>query len=371
MIVFSWDVTEMQRFTERMRMAAEEWEASFNSIPDIMFVTDTRYRIIRANTAFMEHAGTGDVIGKTCQDVIGQKSTNWLRFAIETVDFTKMAGAFEIFDPGTQTSLLVISSHLKDDAGHVKGMVFVIRNISDIKKAAVEMQSIAEMKSRFLSVASHELRTPLSAIKDSITLVAEDLKTADPQQRELLEIAKRNIDRLARLINNLLDFQRLEAGKLSFHPAKSNLEQVVDEVCALFHKTAQEKGIAFTAVHCADMPPLEFDRDKIIQVLSNLVGNAVKFTEKGGVAIETRRRENSAEIRVSDTGPGIKPEDLARLFQPFEQVGENTGRMSFGSGLGLVIARQLIELHGGSIRAESVPGKGTTFSFDLPFTKQA
>ncbi|MDD4005169.1 MAG: PAS domain S-box protein, partial [Elusimicrobiaceae bacterium] len=365
LIIYGRDVTIFKQKDEQLRLAAEEWAQSFDSIPDIMFITDTQYRILRTNAAFRRRTGIADATNKNCHDIFSGGDFAWLCQRLECTDFTKAPGELEVFNPDTRTSLLVINSHLLDSNGELKGLVFAIRDITDLKRAAQEMRSAAEMKSQFLSVASHELRTPLSAIKDSIDIVAEDDAALEPQQREMISIAKRNIDRLSRLINNILDFQRLEAGRQQLHIVENDLGNIIEEVCLLFNNQAAAKGIRLELGFAA-LPVVKLDRDMIVQVLANLVGNAIKFTDHGGVTVSALEDAGRVRVTVSDTGPGIKAEDLSRLFQKFEQVGDNAGRIAFGTGLGLVIARHIIELHGGKIWAESDLRTGTSFIFELP-----
>jgi signal transduction histidine kinase len=218
-----------------------------------------------------------------------------------------------------------------------------------------------------MSMVSHELRVPLASIKESIAIVLDGvIGRITKEQRDCLDIAKRNVDRLNRLIGDLLDFNKLEAGKMNFEMQANNANEIAKEVYDTMLPVAKEKGINLVLELDGSLPRASFDKDKVNQVLSNLVNNALKFTEEGSITIATSKREDTIQISVSDTGCGIKKEDLPRLFHEFEQL-ETVGiEKTRGTGLGLAISKEIITRHSGEIRAESELGKGTTFFFTLP-----
>ncbi len=235
------------------------------------------------------------------------------------------------------------------------------------KKAEMKIKETVEIKSEFISMVSHELRTPLTAIKEGIAIVLDEAAgEINDDQKELLDIAKRNVDRLARLINDVLDFQKLSAGKMRFDMQEKDINEIVKEV----HKTmvclAKEKGLDFSFKAEESLPKVSFDSDKITQVLTNLVNNAIKFTEKGSINISTNDGENKILVSVSDTGCGIEQEDLPKVFRQFEQLAKGGARKTGGTGLGLAISKEIIEQHRGKIWTESEIDKGTTFHFVLP-----
>lgn len=366
LLVFGRDITDSKRKDEQLRLAAEEWARSFDCINDIMFITDMRYCVLRANSACARHTGIAEPVGKTCREIFKNGPLGWLFEQMKTVDFTAEPVALEAFNPADSVSMLVISSPLIAPDGTSKGVVFSLRDITDLKRAAREMEAAAEMKVQFLSVASHELRTPLSAISDSIDIVSENCSALPDEEREMIAIAKRNIDRLTRLINNILDFQRLESGKVKFNMESNDIGRVIEDVCQLFRGQVEAKGITLSTVFDSSVRLSVFDHDKITQVLVNIVGNAIKFTQAGEVLISAECVNDKIRVSVADSGPGIKPEDLGKLFKKFEQLADNAGRTSFGTGLGLVISRQIVEAHGGRIWAEARAEGGAVFCFELP-----
>jgi len=239
------------------------------------------------------------------------------------------------------------------------------------KKAERKIKEAVEAKSEFLSIVSHELRTPLTAMKESVAIVLDGMAgEINDEQKSCLDIAKRNIDRLSRLINNVLDVQRLEAGKMKFDMKISDINEVAEQVYKTMSSPAKEKGIDLILELDGKLPKVKFDVDRITQVLTNLVNNAFKFTEKGSVIIKTGREENAVQVSVSDSGCGIKQQDMPKLFKKFEQLADSGERKTGGTGLGLAICKEIIEEHKGDIWAKSEMDKGSTFRFVLPIKEK-
>lgn len=237
------------------------------------------------------------------------------------------------------------------------------RDITERKLANDALKQALEAKTVFTSMVSHELRTPLSALKESISQILDGLLgVINEDQRRFLEIAKRNVDRLSRLINEILDFQKIETGKMVFNMEFNDINEVVKETKETMEIVARQKRLNIVLDLANDLPRLKFDRDKISQVLSNLVNNSLKVMQKGQVTISTGRMNGQVLVAVKDTGPGIKKEDLPRLFHQYEQLDRKPG----GTGLGLAISAQIVQAHGGKIWAESPVGQGAIMSFNLP-----
>jgi signal transduction histidine kinase len=240
----------------------------------------------------------------------------------------------------------------------------------ELEKANEDLRRLDNLKSIFVSSVSHELRTPLTVIKEFISLILEGHGgTLTDDQKEYLGIAHKNILRLTNLIDTLLDFSRIESGKglqLKFDAAR--LIEVVEDASMTLAHGLEEKRITLENRLDPDMPQVLIDRNRLVEVLINLINNGIKFTPSGGkITVDTRgltEKRDYLKVVVSDTGIGIPPEDLPRIFDRFYQ-GQNTG-ISMGSGLGLAITKEIIEGHQGSIHAESRPGSGTSFIFTLP-----
>ena len=239
-------------------------------------------------------------------------------------------------------------------------------DITDRKKAEKKLIKAMEIKSHFVSMVSHELRTPLAAIKEGVGIVLDRMSgDINEEQERFLGIAKANVDRLDRLMNEVLDFQKIGAGKLELESKEINMNSLAKEVKNMTEKIANDKGLELKLELDKRLPLVKFDKDRIIQVILNLVNNAIKFTEKGYVRIITSQGDNFIKLAVEDTGPGIKKENLEKLFVEFSQIPITEKTKLDGTGLGLAICREIIRMHNGKIWAESTPGKGSVFSFIL------
>ncbi|MBI4373250.1 MAG: PAS domain-containing protein [Deltaproteobacteria bacterium] len=241
----------------------------------------------------------------------------------------------------------------------------IIGTIETFRDITKEME-LDQMKDEFVSVTSHELRTPLTVIREGVSLVLDGLLGAvTDRQKKFLSVTLKDIDRLKRIIDDLLDVSKIEAGKVQLKKEKVDLISLAKGVADSFQSRAQSKGLEIKTEFFTQSLEMELDQDKIIQVFTNLIGNAFKFTEKGHVEISVRENGNFAECGVTDTGPGMSPDDLPILFSKYKQLGQKKVAKEKGTGLGLVISKEIVKLHGGDIWAESELGKGTRFAFTL------
>jgi len=242
------------------------------------------------------------------------------------------------------------------------------RMLEELEKKNRELLKLDTLKTEFVSVVSHELRTPLSIIKEGVSLVLDGvIGEINPTQNKILTTSKNNIDRLARIINSLLDISKIESGRVELTKKTVDLRVLIKNVVTLFEAKAKEKGLELK-VNLPEKGELNLfvDEDRIIQVFTNLIGNSLKFTEKGHIDISLAQKDKEVEFTVSDTGIGISAEDLPKVFRKFMQFGRIAGDGEKGTGLGLSIAKGLIESHNGRIWVESESGKGTKFIFTLP-----
>ncbi len=224
-----------------------------------------------------------------------------------------------------------------------------------------------QLKSTFLSKMSHELRTPLNSVIALAGVLRRRLAaTVAPEERGYLEVIERNGRNLLRLINDILDLSRIEAGREELRLVVVALPDLVGELTETLEPLAAEKGLALRTALPADLPPLTTDLDRCRQVLQNLLANALKFTERGEVRLDAAAVDGAIELRVSDTGIGISPAQQGVIFEEFRQADDSTSRRYGGTGLGLAIARKQARLLGGDVTVASVLGEGSTFTFRLP-----
>ena len=238
----------------------------------------------------------------------------------------------------------------------------------ELEKKNEKLKELDETKSNFLSSVSHELRTPLTIIKEGVALVRDGIAGAiNEEQKDYLNDVLEGSDRLTGLINNLLDISKLESGKVELKSSDVNLADLLQKTVSLFQIKAKSKHISLQVEPPVSRAPHVYaDREQLIQVLTNLIGNAVKFTLEGGeITVGVIAHEQEVEIFVKDTGVGISKEDLPKLFNKFEQFGRTAGPGEKGTGLGLAISKEIVELHGGRIWATSEIGRGTTFHFTV------
>ena len=246
-------------------------------------------------------------------------------------------------------------------------LIALIDQVKAEKVRVEELKRLDQLKADFISTVSHELRTPLSITKLGISLVLNRTTgEINEKQKEVLSDAKSNIDRLARIIDDLLDISKIEAGKVELKKELVNISGLIRQVASSFDLNIKEKSLGLK-IHIPEKQIDAYvDPDKITQVFTNLIGNALKFTDRGYIEVSLQEKEKEIACIVADTGVGIGEEELPKLFRKFEQFGRLPGPGERGTGLGLSITKGIIELHGGKIWAESKVGQGTIFSFILP-----
>jgi len=239
----------------------------------------------------------------------------------------------------------------------------------ELQKTNAALELANHHKDRFLANMSHELRTPLNAIIGYTDLVKNGVYgEVNDKQHDRLEKVGQNSRRLLRLINDVLDLSKIAAGQIKLEVAPLQGSALLDQIAESLAPLASEKGLALTVATAEENITLMADAARLQQVLINLVGNAIKFTENGGVLLTLRRENGWVQFAVQDTGIGIPPEAQTSIFEEFQQVDNSFTRRYDGTGLGLAIAKKIVEMHGGTIAVESTPGKGSTFTVALPAT---
>jgi PAS domain S-box-containing protein len=249
------------------------------------------------------------------------------------------------------------TSAVASDGG--RAFVVIVRDVT-------ERRAVERMKDEFVATVSHELRTPLTALRGHVELVLEgDGGPVTELQQRFLQVAAQSADRLGALINDLLDVAKIEAGRVQLRKELVDLGAVLREVSATFRVDADRRGLVFRE-DLAELPPVVGDRDRLIQVFGNLVSNAIKYTPAGEVGMSARATYGAVEVVIHDTGVGISTDEQRQLFTKFFRSRDRTGHDPGGTGLGLVIAKGIVEGHGGTLSVESEPGVGTRFRVALP-----
>lgn len=268
----------------------------------------------------------------------------------------------------TKKILRASNAVIEDGSGQTIGMVSVLSDVTQAKE-------LDELKSKFVANVSHELRNPLYAIQETIKLLSEKaLGAINPEQERMLTLAQKEIERLSRLIVDLLDFSKLEAGEVRLKPAVFRVEDLIHHTLATFQLWAKNKKIVLDSKLPPEPIELEADQDRLTQVLTNLMANALKWTPAGGkITVEAKKIEVAGspvsefvQIRIRDTGPGIPKKDRQRIFEKFVQLDPSPQQGFSGTGIGLSIAREIVELHQGKIWVESEEGQGSLFIFQIP-----
>ncbi len=235
------------------------------------------------------------------------------------------------------------------------------------KKVEMKLKEALNAKAELVNMVSHDLRIPLTAIKEGIDIVlGGDAGAVNDEQKEFLALAKRNVERLTRLITDFLDYQKIEADRQQFDIRQNDINELIGDVYKTMEPVARQKGLQLRVELQNGLPKAAFDYDGITRVVTNLVSNALKFTIRGGICLRTRKDDDGIVVAVSDTGCGISKEDLGKLFKKYGQVKSTNVKDEESTGLGLAISKQIIEHHHGRIWVESQLGSGSTFYFGLP-----
>lgn len=241
----------------------------------------------------------------------------------------------------------------------------LLNMMEDLREAHENLRELDKAKIDFMNIVSHELKTPLTAVSAHLDVLDGLKGNLSKQELSSLEAIKRNNNQLRMLIDNILEIARMESKRFELNKTKINLKDNIGDVIKELKILSDKKGLKLTT-KVGILPKIEADENRVREILNNLISNAIKFTEKGSVTVEAKKRNNYILVSVIDTGIGIPKDKMKNLFQRFYQVDSSLGRRYGGTGLGLLISKKVVEAHGGKINVESVLGKGSTFSFTLP-----
>ncbi len=374
---FIGDITDTKQLEAALRAANEYNRSLIEASLDPVVIIDQEGRITDVNAALQLLTGRSrdELVGRYFADYVTKPDQAQVarREVFETGAARDYALEVKHWD-GRRTPVLGNASVYRDHAGRVAGMCAVLRDITERKRVEAELKLAHEAaeaanlaKSQFLANMSHEIRTPLTAILGYVDLIAEGCPGQCAFGTDTLvhyvDTVARNARYLLQLINDILDLSRIEAGRLQVERVRCSVPELLADVESLMRVRAAAKALALT-VECHGPVPetIHTDPTRLRQILINLLGNAIKFTETGSVRLTARLLEEAfLEFAVSDTGIGMPPEQLAQLFRPFGQGDDSVHRRFGGSGLGLSISRRLARMLGGAITVESRPGAGSTF----------
>lgn len=333
-------------------------EAILIHMADGILAVDRDRRVILANPAAAEMLGfdPGLVAGRPLGALVPDEG---LAAALDEVLAGRREDASVRVAVHGGTVLRARLAPLKDPSGWVNGIVIVFHDIT-------RQENLDRMRREFVANVSHELRTPLTTIKSYVETLLEGSIEPEVSTR-FLSVVAAETDRMVRLVNDLLTLSQLDSGRLRWEFGEVSPEELIAAVCEKFADRCGRKGLTLSCFHDPGLPLVEGDRDRLEQILSNLLNNAVDFTPSGGrIEVSACRLHNDVWMTVGDSGIGIPPEDLPHIFERFYRVDKARSREFGGTGLGLSIAREIVEAHGGRIEISSTPGRGTQVRFSLP-----
>jgi len=347
----------------KLVVAQQTTEAAIDSLYDPVIITDAEGAVAKLNPAAEELFGTeaanvGKPVGEIARDSRIPVAVAEALSSQRPVAGEEAASVLPLDVDGTERAFRLRTTPMRDEEGRLLGAVTLLEDITHLRE-------IDRLKSEFIATASHELRTPLTSVQMGVHLLLEGATGGlTEKQRELLQACKEDCERLERLMRDLLDLSRIEAGKHIPQLSPIRVAELVAASTDPLRAQLDAKGLSFAAEVPPELPSVLADRAQIERVLTNLVSNALRHTDRGGlIRVSAVRRQGHVAISVKDTGHGIPPEYLAHIFEKFIRVPDAP---SGDAGLGLAISKRIVEAHGGKIVVQSEVGRGTTFTFTLP-----
>ena len=377
------DQKPVEGVSEELRQARAAYQSIVDSLPLNLLIKDSQGRRVFANKSYLELRGSSldEVLGKTDFDLFPQALAE--QFSDDDAAILKSGEAMHDVEKhqlpdGQQRWIERTKSALRDADGKIVGVQVLFWDVTDREKALIDSREARDAanaanqaKSDFLANMSHEIRTPMNGIIGMTDLVLDTELT--PTQRSYLQMSQESGESLLAIINDILDFSKIEAGHFELDPAPFDPRDSLGDAVRSLTTRAQSKGLELEFSVAPEVPQmLEGDQGRLRQVIVNLIGNAIKFTDRGEVVLDVScqsKSQSTCTLRFSvrDTGIGIPADKQARIFEDFQQADRSTTRSHGGTGLGLAISSQLVELMGGRIEVDSATGRGSTFHFTVDF----
>ena len=373
------DITKRKQYEAALEQERQQLKEIITQAPVAMAMLDTQMRYIAYSNKLLQdyNLGDADLRGHSHYEVFPDLLERWKEDLKRVLKGESLSYPEDVWQRADGSTLYLHSAfhpwHTPN--GSVGGIVIVSHQINELVEARETALEASRMKSQFLANMSHEIRTPMNGVLGMTDLLLETPLNA--QQLNFVQTISESAKNLLLIINDILDLSKLEAGEMNIETFDFNLSNCVEEVVDLLAAEAQIKGLGvFTLIESDISLELKGDGRRLRQILTNLVGNGIKFTETGEVIIRVSpivesRQNIKLRFEVKDTGIGIPKSEQKKLFQAFSQIDTSTTRTHGGTGLGLVICKQLVELMGGEIGVQSKLGEGTTFWFTVQFTKQS
>lgn len=368
------EIKEHEKVEERLKKSEEKYRSFLESAEDSIYMVDRDCNYLYVNSKHLARLGVANYYGRIYGDCHPAADTEFFRQCVQRVYET---GKSEQHEHEFREKWFMRSlSPIKDpETKMVVAITVLSTDITLLKKAEeirIENERLAfanRAKSEFLASMSHELRTPLNSIMGFSELLKQQTAgKLNEKQNRYVENVLNSSNFLLNLINDILDLSKIEAGKIELIVERMSVPIVIDETLLLLKERASKNKVMLRKEIDPGLEFINADKQRIKQILFNLLSNAIKFskTEGGTVSVKAKKEGDDLIISVSDTGIGIKKEDIGKLFKEFEQVNSDITRNYGGTGLGLAISKKLVELHGGRIWVESRYGEGSTFTFYLP-----